>query len=135
MMNAIILVGFSLLINCGFTYSQEQDLDDFEPTAEFDNIHVYKVEEDSLQSSFIIWVKHGVKEHYHADHTENLVVVSGKAEMTLGDSTFIIVKGDYVNIPKGTKHSVTKVMSKEPLKVLSIQSPYFDGNDRVFTKD
>jgi mannose-6-phosphate isomerase-like protein (cupin superfamily) len=117
-------------------YSQTFDeLTDFAPTAEFENIHVQKVTEDSLQSCFMIWVKEGVKAHYHAHHTENIVVVSGEAMMTMGDEIFMIKKGDYVNIPKGTIHSVTQVLSDEPLKVLSIQSPQFLGKDRIFVED
>lgn len=110
----------------------DRALSSYEPTAEFDNIHVLKVQEDSLQSTFIIWVKKAVKEHYHAEHTENIVVLEGKAEMKLGDSVFVIQKGDYLNVPKGTPHAVLSVLSKKPLKVLSIQSPYFDGKDRIF---
>ena len=36
--------------------------------------------------------------------------------------------------PLNTYHSVTKVLSSDPLKVLSIQSPQFTGDDRVFKK-
>jgi mannose-6-phosphate isomerase-like protein (cupin superfamily) len=50
--------------------------------------------------------------------------------MVLGDSTFTIKRGDVVFIPKGTAHKVV-TLSKEPLKVISIQSPYFDGSDRL----
>jgi mannose-6-phosphate isomerase-like protein (cupin superfamily) len=58
-------------------------------------------------------------------------VLEGKAEMTLNDKTFSIKKGDVIFIPKNSFHSV-KTTSKIPLKVLSIQAPYFDGKDRVF---
>ena len=116
-------------------FGQEfNELKTYEPTEAFDNIHVMKVAEDSLQSSFVIWIKEGVKEHYHENHTENIVVLEGEAVMTLGDELFMIKKGDYLNIPKGTPHSVTQVLSEEPLKVLSVQSPNFDGLDRVFTE-
>ena len=83
----------------------------------------------------MIWVKEGVKAHYHAVHSENIVVLEGEAMMSLGDDLFMIKKGDFVNIPKGTVHSVTQILSDEPLKVLSIQSPYFDGTDRIFVEN
>ena len=104
------------------------------PTDDFDNICVQKISEDSLQSTFVIWVKSGVKEHFHAEHTENIYVISGKAIMTLADSKFTIKKGDHLTIPKGTPHSVTEVFGRKPLQVLSIQSHRFDGSDRIFTK-
>jgi mannose-6-phosphate isomerase-like protein (cupin superfamily) len=104
------------------------------PEVEFENIHVQKISEDSLQSSFVIWIKSGVREHFHSEHTENIYIISGKAMMTLADSTFTIRAGDHLTIPKGTPHSVTKVFGRKPLQVLSIQSPKFDGADRIFTK-
>ncbi len=109
-----------------------EHLEDIKAPADFDNIHVMKLTEDSLQSTFVIWVKKGVKEHFHAAHSENIVVLEGEGMMSLGNEFFMIKAGDYVNIPKGTPHSVTQVMSDVPLKVLSIQSPLFDGSDRIF---
>ena len=38
---------------------------------------------------------------------------------------------DIITIPKNTWHGVT-INSKEIMKVISIQSPKFLGNDRVF---
>jgi len=110
-------------------------LKDYKPTEDYDNVHVLKISEDHHQSSFIIWVKDSVPEHYHADHTENIVVISGKATMTIDGKKITINKGDYLNLPEGTKHAVTEVMGHNPLKVLSIQTPLFDGKDRTFTKE
>lgn len=107
-------------------------ISDIQPNEEYENIHVKKIAEDSLQSVFIIWIKKGVKEHFHAMHSENIVVLEGEGMMSLGDELFLIKTGDYVNIPKGTPHSVTQVLSEKPLKVVSIQSPLFDGSDRIF---
>ena len=41
------------------------------------------------------------------------------------------VAGDIITIPKNTWHGVT-INSKDAMKVISIQSPKFLGNDRVF---
>lgn len=124
-----------LIVNSVYGYGQTFDgLENYSTEGEYENISVQKITEDSLQSCFVIWIKHGVKAHYHAEHTENIVVVSGEGMMTLDDEIFMIKKGDYVNIPKGTVHSVTQVLSEEPLKVLSIQSPQFDGKDRIFVE-
>jgi len=51
--------------------------------------------------------------------------------MILGDKTIKVKKGDIIFIPKNTVHSL-KVNSQTPMKVVSIQSPFFDGTDRVF---
>jgi mannose-6-phosphate isomerase-like protein (cupin superfamily) len=91
---------------------------------------------DSLASSFVIVIRDQVKPHKHVKHSEHVVVLSGKAQMTLrlaqGDKVFSIKKGDVIFIPKNTVHSVIATSKNEPLKVLSVQSPNFDGTDRVF---
>ena len=85
---------------------------------------------DSLSSSFLIIIPKEVKPHYHATHSEQVIVLSGEADMMLGDQKIHIKAGDVVFIPKGTKHSVI-VTSAEPLKIISVQAPYFDGTDRI----
>lgn len=130
-MKKLLLIGWlgasSLVIG-----QEHRSLKSYQPEEEFENIHVLKIADDSLQSSYIIWVKKGVKGHFHQTHTENLVVIEGKATMRVGDKTITIKKGDFLNIPNQTPHSVLEVKSRKPLKVLSIQSPQFQGKDRIF---
>lgn len=125
----LVLVAFQLSAQCC------QSLTGLEPKTEFDNIHVQKISEDSFQSTFVIWVKKEVKEHFHKEHSENIVVIQGKAVMTINGEKVTIKKGDFLNIPQGTKHAVIEVLSRKPLKVLSTQAPYFDGTDRTFVTD
>lgn len=99
---------------------------------EFENIHIKKLSTDSLATSFIIWVKEKVRPHRHVYHTENIYVIEGEAEMVIEGDTSIIKAGTFLTLPMNTIHEVTKVISKEPLKVLSVQSPEFFGKDRVF---
>lgn len=109
-------------------------LKDVKPQKAYENILVQKLNDDDRQTSFVIWIKKEVKLHKHEWHTENLYVVEGKGEMTIGDEKFVIQKGDYFNIPKDTPHGL-KVLSSKPVKVLSIQSPQFLGQDRVFIEE
>ncbi len=99
-----------------------------------DNIYSKVFFNDSLASSFCIVIKKEVKPHKHLTHSEHVIVMEGEGVMKLGDKTFSLKKGDVVFIPKNTVHSV-KTTSKIPLKVMSIQSPMFDGKDRVFTEE
>ena len=101
---------------------------------DLENVCARKIADDSLQTTFVIWIKKNVPNHYHAEHTENILVIEGKAEMTINGNTMKVKKGDYINIPMGTEHAVTRVISRKPLKVISIQSPQFDGTDRVLIK-
>jgi mannose-6-phosphate isomerase-like protein (cupin superfamily) len=97
-------------------------------------LNVIPLFSDSLSSSFKICINDQVKPHYHQHHTEHVYVISGKGEMQLGDSLITINTGQFVFIPANTIHSVKKT-SKEPLEVISIQSPGFDGTDRVFVSE
>jgi len=100
----------------------------------FENILAKKISNTNEQTSILIWIKEGVRLHKHAEHTENIYVISGKGEMILGDEKFVIRKGDFFTIPKGTPHAL-KVLSTKPIKVLSIQSPQFTGVDRIFLEN
>ena len=110
-------------------FSQKTNTDTIKPPSVYENIHAIKIASDSLSTSFVIFIKKEVKLHKHNTHTENILVLEGEGEMRLGVKKFNIKKGDHVFIPKGTPHSV-KVKSKKAMKVLSIQSPNFDGKDR-----
>lgn len=128
------LLIFSLfLFAAGTTLCAQPDQEQLEalrPDSVFDNIHIQRLSGDSLSTAFIIWVKSHVPLHYHAHHSENIYVLSGKGRMRIGELTTVIRTGDHVFVPKTTPHGVV-VQSDTPLKVLSIQSPHFDGTDRV----
>jgi len=94
------------------------------------NITSKQLFSDSLASSFCIIIKNEVKAHKHLHHSEHVVVQSGEGVMKMNDKEFLIKPGDVIFIPKNTVHSVI-VKGKKPLKVLSIQSPFFKGDDRV----
>jgi hypothetical protein len=96
-----------------------------------DNLYNKPLFNDSLASSFVILIKKEVKPHKHLQHTENVVVLEGTGQMQLGEKNFEIKKGDVVFIPKNTVHAVRST-GKQPLKILSVQSPNFDGKDRIF---
>lgn len=89
---------------------------------------------DSACSSFLLEIDRTVKPHLHRNHTEHVVVLSGKGTMKLGDNRLEIKAGDVIFIPKSTVHSV-EVVGAIPLKVLSIQAPFFDGQDRVWVPE
>ena len=130
MKNAILII--LLFAVSKFAVAQQiLSLETQEPNGEYENIHVSNLDHDPLTSTFLIWVKHGVKEHYHEAHTEVVCVLQGEGWMTLGEERQKIKSGDYVFIPKGTRHSV-EVIGDIPMKVISIQTPHFDGLDRVF---
>ncbi len=107
-----------------------QSLDTITVPKQVENVYNRPLYHDSAVSSFVIVIYKEVKKHKHEHHAEHVYVISGEADMLLGDSTIHIRAGDIIFIPTNTAHAV-RVTSKEPLKVLSIQAPYFDGKDRV----
>lgn len=98
-----------------------------------ENIYSRHLYSDSLSSSFCIVIKQQVKAHKHLHHSEQVMILAGEAEMKLGEKFFPVKKGDEVFIPKNTVHAVRNT-GNVPLKVLSVQSPYFDGKDRVMVE-
>jgi mannose-6-phosphate isomerase-like protein (cupin superfamily) len=99
------------------------------PDQPFENILVRRIYGDDQATGFVIWIKQQVPLHKHANHSESVVILAGRAKMQLGDQQMQVRKGDIIFIPQGTPHAVT--VSKGVLKVLSIQAPAFDGTDRI----
>lgn len=96
-----------------------------------DGVRVSPLHSDSTCSSFLICIDTEVRPHLHRVHTEHVFVLDGEGTMRLGDQQRSVKAGDMIVIPAGTAHSV-KVTSEEPLRVVSVQAPRFDGSDRVF---
>ena len=94
------------------------------------NIYIKQLGGDSLSSCFVIVIKQQVKLHKHTSHSETVTVVEGEGTMQLGEKNFTIKKGDIIFIPRNTPHAVISTGSRA-LKVISSQSPYFDGTDRI----
>ncbi|MCB0409938.1 MAG: cupin domain-containing protein [Flavobacteriales bacterium] len=128
----------SLFLSFGFSsFSQEVDITNLKevvPEKSFENVTVKKLHSDENSSYFVIWIKKDVASHKHADHSEGIIVLAGEAEMTIAENSFKVKEGDHFVIPKNTFHSV-KVTSKDPLKVVSVQAPKFEGKDRIFEKE
>ncbi len=101
------------------------------PEETYDNIKAIPLFSEKDVSSYVIFIKKDVKLHVHRNHTEQVIVLSGKGVLTLGNETIPIRKGDYIIIPKGVQHAV-RVKGRKPLKVLSVQAPQFHGKDRYF---
>lgn len=93
-------------------------------------VQVSPLYSDSLCSSFVICIPKEVRPHLHRTHTEHVVVLEGEGVMQLGDSTFTIAAGHSMVIAPGRVHAV-RVTSTIPLRIISVQSPSFDGTDRI----
>lgn len=119
-----------LILSLSIQAQTWQNADTVTCPKEVENIYVRPLYSDSLSSSYVIFIKKEVKLHKHISHSEHVVVLNGTGDMVLGDKIFPIKKGDVIFIPKNTPHSVVTT-SKKPLKVISIQSPQFYGEDRV----
>lgn len=106
--------------------------DKIEPINEdYDNISITKLSTNSDATTFAIWIKKKVKIHKHINHTEHVYIKQGKGKFQLADSLYNVKTGDLIIVPKNTWHGVI-VESRNPMKVISIQSPEFFGKDRVF---
>jgi quercetin dioxygenase-like cupin family protein len=123
---------FVLLVTLNFKAQNTiTNIEFIKPTKEYDNIHVQKISSDSLSTTFVIWIKQKVRLHKHLYHRENVIIKEGSGQFQLEDSVYNVSAGDMITIPKNTWHGVT-INPKNIMKVISIQSPEFLGDDRVF---
>ena len=132
-MKALILISLTVLSSLCFA-QEVTNLSDVLPDKDYENILVKKLDTDSNSTSFVIWIKDGVKSHKHEHHSEIIHVIEGTGVMTVNKNSFDIKSGDYFRIPENTFHAL-KVTSSKPMKVLSVQSPEFLGKDRIFEKE
>ena len=129
-MRLSVSIVFGCLFFTGSLFSQQVDIATMPPDQAFEHVYSKQLYTDSLTTTYVIWIKNRVPLHKHAAHTEQVYIAEGTGEMVLGDSTFTVYAGMHIFIPMGTPHSV-QVTSAAPLKVVSIQSPMFDGSDRI----
>ncbi|MDT8412009.1 MAG: cupin domain-containing protein [Vicingaceae bacterium] len=129
-MKSVLIITLLLCTTLGFA-QEKQSLETIEPEVAYENIHVVSIYENEHASYYLIWIKQSVTSHKHIEHTESITVIDGTGIMTIGEQQFEIKKGDFFIIPKGTFHSL-KVSSETPVKVLSVQMPKFNKEDRVF---
>ena len=72
--------------------------------------------------------KLSVQMHHH--RAEHWVVVSGVAQVTKGESTFLLSENESTYIPIGTKHSLENT-GASPLEIIEIQSGSYLGEDDI----
>ena len=67
------------------------------------------------------------KHRYRAEHW---IVVSGKAEVSCGDKTFMLLENESTYIPAGEKHRLRN-LSRIPLEIIEVQSGSYLGEDDI----
>jgi mannose-6-phosphate isomerase-like protein (cupin superfamily) len=127
----LILILFCYGLNQKQGLAQQKNINDYFSN-EVAKIKVQPLFSDSLVSSFLIEipVKDTVNLHKHLKHSEHVFILEGSAKMILKTDTLSIEPNQLIFIPKNTPHKVW-VTSKSPLRVVSIQAPQFNGNDRI----
>jgi cytidyltransferase-like protein len=72
---------------------------------------------------------------YHNFRTEHWFVVSGSAEVILGDKKFIKKVNDYIYIPKYEKHRIKNISDKELIFIEINHGKYIEEDDIVRLED
>jgi mannose-6-phosphate isomerase-like protein (cupin superfamily) len=93
-------------------------------------IGVVRLTGDELSTGFLIEIADTVQTHKHVFHSEHVYILQGEGLLYFNEEVNPIKEGDLLFIPKENWHAV-KVTSVLPMRALSIQSPAFDGSDRV----
>lgn len=68
------------------------------------------------------------KHHYRAEHW---VVVSGTAQVTIGDKVFLLSENESTYIPIGVVHSLANPF-EAPLRIIEVQSGAYLGEDDIY---
>lgn len=102
-----------------------------EPLETSEDIRVVPLARTEAVSLQLVRVREAVAAHYHAEHTETVLIVEGEGEFTIGDEVFAARPGDSFVIPAGTVHAF-RVRGDGPAAAVTTFSPAFDGEDRIF---
>jgi len=78
-------------------------------------------------------VKEGVAAHYHRTHDETVTVLAGTGVLALGAEEHEVGPGTVVLVPRGTVHALR--VTGAPVEAVSVFSPAFDGEDRIFVDE
>jgi mannose-6-phosphate isomerase-like protein (cupin superfamily) len=126
----------ALLFTCNILSAQilTQNANKMSPKEGYTNVKTIPLHSDENTSVFMIFVKQAVRKHVHQYHTEVITILDGTGRMYLGGDYFDVKKGDHIVIPPNTAHAVITTSSK-PLKVISVQSPQFLGQDLIVIEE
>lgn len=96
-----------------------------------DNVYgTVRLAYDDLATSFLLSIPTETKMHYHNEHSEHILLVEGDGMVLLGYKTIELKRNEVIFVSKGTPHKIIN-KGRSPLKVLSIQAPFYDGSDIV----
>ncbi len=96
-----------------------------------DNIYgTVRLAYDENTASFLLSIPTETKMHFHKEHSEHILLIEGEGMVLLGYKTIKLKKNELVFVTKGTPHKIIN-SGKSNLKVLSIQSPFYDGSDII----
>lgn len=133
-MRTLLILALSLMGTLLSAQVLTQNTNAMSPKEEYSNVKTIPLHSDENTSVFMIFVKQAVRKHVHQYHTEVITVLDGTGRMYLGGDYFDIKKGDHIIVPPNTAHAVITTSTK-PLKVLSVQSPQFLGQDRIVIEE
>jgi mannose-6-phosphate isomerase len=89
-------------------------------------------DEDSYKVKKIVMkTSHRLSYQRHLYREENWFIVQGKAKVTLDDKEQILESGDFIHIPKKSKHRIENIAAKEDLIFIEIQRGSYFGEDDI----
>lgn len=109
------------------------------PLAEDAPLGVTELVRTEHHSVSLVVAREPIGWHYHASHDETVVMLSGRGALVLESTdgarqTHELEPGAVVFMPRERKHSFTP-LDDAPAACLSIMTPPFDGQDRIFVDE
>jgi mannose-1-phosphate guanylyltransferase/mannose-6-phosphate isomerase len=93
----------------------------------------YRVLEESSRfkiKSIVVKVGAMLSLQRHVHRTEHWVVISGTAQVTIGDETLLVHEGESTFVPKATLHRLGNP-GKVPLEIIEVQNGEYVGEDDI----
>jgi mannose-1-phosphate guanylyltransferase / mannose-6-phosphate isomerase len=74
-----------------------------------------------------------LQKHYHRD--EHWIIVKGEGHVVCGSENYMVLPGDYVRIPKESRHRITNTSTKNRLVISEVQFGTYFGEDDIIRFD
>ena len=87
------------------------------PKEDFDNIFLVPIRQDAKIQQFAAWVKSYVEEEVHTDLIESFILLNGNCTCQVGEISYTLSAGDFLEIPLFSPHSV-EVSSDGPVHAI-----------------
>jgi len=98
-------------------YKEWTDRKDMSAPPDFDQFHAKIIGYTPKAITAIIWIRNMAPPETHDNELEKFLILEGSCDITIGNTIYSLVPGNYLSIPLHVSHNV-RVTSKTPCKAI-----------------